>query len=260
VTAIHETAYPRIRSNVTDKELEQIYTPSEDEFLFANQNTQAPVQRLGLLVLLKAFQRVGYFPMLQQIPQRVIHHIATSASLEDIVEHLESYEKVGSRKKHLPKIRAFLSIKGFSHGGLNVMNEALTEACQTKDIIADIINVSIEELVRHRYELPAFSTLFRAARTARSHVNNGFYQSVYDSLAESQKELIVSLLKGNQDDALSEKMTAKPTSFWHRLKQEPKQATTKNMREFIQHLHWLMSLNSGVEALDQIPEAKLQEA
>jgi len=203
MTAIHETAYPRIRSNVTDKELEQIYTPSEEEFSFANQNTQAPVQRLGLLVLLKTFQRLGYFPMLQQIPQRVIHHIATSASLwkrerhyrplENVVDNLDSYEKVGSRKKHLPKIRAFLSIRAFSNDGPKVMNGALTEACQTKDIIADIINVGIEELVRHRYELPAFSTLLRAAKTARSHVNNGFYQSVYDSLSESQKELIVSL-------------------------------------------------------------------
>lgn len=63
MTAIHETAYPRIRSNVTDKELEQIYTPSEEEFWFANKNTKAPAQRLGLLVLLKTFQRLGYFPI-----------------------------------------------------------------------------------------------------------------------------------------------------------------------------------------------------
>jgi TnpA family transposase len=249
MTAIHETAYPRIRSNVTDKELEQIYTPSEEEFWFANKNTKAPAQRLGLLVLLKTFQRLGYFPMLQQIPQRVIHHIATSASLENVVDNLESYEKVGSRKKHLPKIRAFLSIRGFSNVGLKIMNDALTEACQTKDIIADIINVGIEELVRQRYELPAFSTLLRAAKTAREHVNNGFYQRVYDSLSESQKELIISLLKQNQDDT---------KSGWHRLKQEPTQATTKNMREFIQHLHWLVSLSGGRKVLDQIPEAKLQ--
>jgi hypothetical protein len=28
MTAIHETAYPRIRSNLSDKELEEIYTPT----------------------------------------------------------------------------------------------------------------------------------------------------------------------------------------------------------------------------------------
>jgi len=104
-------------------------------------------------------------------------------------------------------------------------------------------------LVRHRYELPAFSTLLRSAKTARSNVNSGFYQKVYDSLSENQKELIIGLLKKNQNDA---------KSGWHRLKQEPKKVTTKNMREFIEHLHWLMSLNGGRKVLDQIPEAKLQ--
>jgi len=68
VTAIHETAYPRIRSNVTDKELVELYTPTEEQLSFADENAQAPVQKLGLLVLLKSFQRLGYFPMLREIP------------------------------------------------------------------------------------------------------------------------------------------------------------------------------------------------
>ena len=75
MTAIHETAYPRIRSNVTDKELVELYTPTGEQLSFANQNAQAPVQKLGLLVLLKSFQRLGYFPMLREIPPRVIRHI-----------------------------------------------------------------------------------------------------------------------------------------------------------------------------------------
>lgn len=68
MTAIHETAYPRIRSNVTDKELVELYTPTEEQLSFADENAQAPVQKLGLLVLLKSFQRLGYFPMLREIP------------------------------------------------------------------------------------------------------------------------------------------------------------------------------------------------
>jgi hypothetical protein len=35
------------------------------------------------------------------------------------------------------------------------------EAAQVKDHPADLINVAIEDLVRQRYELPAFSTLDR---------------------------------------------------------------------------------------------------
>jgi hypothetical protein len=38
---------------------------------------------------------------------------------------------------------------------------AMSEAAATKDELADLINVAIEELVRKKYELPAFDTLVR---------------------------------------------------------------------------------------------------
>jgi TnpA family transposase len=249
VTAIHETAYPRIRSNVTDKELVELYTPTEEQLLFADENAQAPVQKLGLLVLLKSFQRLGYFPMLREIPPRVIRHIAGAASLDDAVLSLENYEKVGSRRRHTPKIRRLLGINDFRTGGEQVMNEAMRDACQTKDIIADIINFSIEELVRQRYELPGFTTLLRTAQKIRFEVNSTFYQKVSQSLSDEQQELISNLLQRSEEDAFSD---------WNRLKQEARRPTTKNIREFIEHLHWLKSLNVGSNSLEQVPEVKLQ--
>ena len=129
------------------------------------------------------------------------------------------------------------------------MNEAMRDACQTKDIIADIINFSIEELVRQRYELPGFTTLLRTAQKIRFEVNSTFYQEVSQSLSDSQRELISNLLQRSEDDAFSD---------WNRLKQEARRPTTKNIREFIEHLHWLKSLNAGSNSLDQVPEVKLQ--
>jgi transcriptional regulator of nitric oxide reductase len=38
--------------------------------------------------------------------------------------------------------------------------------------------VGIETLVQARYELPAFSTLRRAAQKARAQVNHGYYQQI----------------------------------------------------------------------------------
>ena len=187
--------------------------------------------------------------MLREIPPRVIRHIAGTASLEDAVDNLENYEKVGSRRRHTPKIRRLLGINDFRTGGKQVMNEAMRDACQTKDIIADITNFSIEELVRQRYELPGFTTLLRAAQRIRFKVNSTFYQEVSQSLSDAQQELISNLLQRSEDDAFSD---------WNRLKQEPKRPTTKNIREFIKHLHWLKSLNAGSNSLDQIPEVKLQ--
>ncbi len=173
--------------------------------------------------------------MLSTIPQRVIRHIATSAGLEEVLADLENYEKVGSRKKHLPLIRDWLQIKAFRDGGQLVLQRALENACQTKDIIADIINAGIEELVHHRYELPGFSSLHRAARDARSVVNRAFYQNVYDSISKAQRARIERLLARQESEAHSE---------WHRLKQEPLKVTTKNVRQFISHLLWLVSLNT----------------
>lgn len=50
-----------------------------------------------------------------------------------------------------------------------------------------VVNVGIEALVGARYELPAFSTLRRAAQKARAQVNQGYYQQVYDALDSLQR-------------------------------------------------------------------------
>ena len=101
MTAIHETAYPRIRSNVMGKELDELYTPTQEQLEFADRNTRGSTQKLGLLVLLKVFQRLGYFPMMRDIPQLVIQHVARCAGLEESVSHLASYETTGTRTKDL---------------------------------------------------------------------------------------------------------------------------------------------------------------
>jgi len=249
MTAIHETAYPRIRSNITEKELDELYTPTQEQLEFADKNTREPIQKLGLLILIKTFQRLGYFPTLNQIPQQIIQHIAHCTQLEEAVANISKYEKAGSREKHLSMIRTFLEVKAFKNGGEQILKKALVDACHTKDIIADIINVGIEELVRQRYELPGFSTLLRAAINARSEINRGLYQKVCESLSTEQKELIQELLVRDSEDA---------TSNWERLKQDTKRTTVKNMRELVEHLNWLKSLNAAKDIFNIIPESKLQ--
>jgi len=249
MTAIHETAYPRIRSNVTDKELMELYTPSHEQLEFANRNTREPVSRLGLLILLKTFQRLGYFPTLSQVPQPVIWHIACCADLTEAVASMENYEGTGSRRKHMPAIRELLGVIAFKDGGEQVMNAALVEACYTKDVLADIINAAIEELIRQRYELPGFSTLHRAAMEARARINGDFYQNIYDSLPPEQKRRLQKLLwRGTEENI----------SGWERLKQEPKRVTVKNMRDLMEHLHWLRSLDVARDAFSIIPESKMR--
>jgi hypothetical protein len=71
MTAIHETAYPRIRSNLSDHELQELYTPTPSDLAFARRATKSTGTELGLIVLLKTFQRLGYFPSFEELPPRL---------------------------------------------------------------------------------------------------------------------------------------------------------------------------------------------
>ena len=65
---ISDTAYPRLKPNPSAKEMDEVYTPNLFECGWVEQRTREPVPRIGLLVLLKTFQRLGYFVMVNEVP------------------------------------------------------------------------------------------------------------------------------------------------------------------------------------------------
>ena len=78
---ITDTAYPRLPADPGAAELDA-FTPDAAEFAFVRQRTRHPGPRLALLVLLKTFQRLGYFVRLADVPAAIIGHIAAFASLD----------------------------------------------------------------------------------------------------------------------------------------------------------------------------------
>ena len=58
---IRDTAYPQLKSTPSAKELEEVCTPNLVELVWAEKRTRERTPRVGLLVLLKTFQRLGYF-------------------------------------------------------------------------------------------------------------------------------------------------------------------------------------------------------
>lgn len=48
MTAIHETGYPRIRSNLSDAELQELYTPTPSDREFARRATKSVGTELGV--------------------------------------------------------------------------------------------------------------------------------------------------------------------------------------------------------------------
>jgi hypothetical protein len=61
MAAIHETAYPPIKPNLTYKELKAIFTPTNEELVLFNSKTKKtlPIPRLGFMATLKCYQYLG---------------------------------------------------------------------------------------------------------------------------------------------------------------------------------------------------------
>ncbi|WP_375141454.1 DUF4158 domain-containing protein [Arthrobacter sp. STN4] len=75
MTAITRTAYPRLSSGMVGRELLEEFTPTDDELAWAGSRTNEDRHRLALVLLLKAYQRIGYFPKLDEIPDAAIDHV-----------------------------------------------------------------------------------------------------------------------------------------------------------------------------------------
>ena len=66
------------------------------------------MQRAGLLLLLKTFQRLGYFAACAEIPAPIIRHVFRCAALGELPEQLQAYDASTARDRHTALIREFL--------------------------------------------------------------------------------------------------------------------------------------------------------
>jgi hypothetical protein len=105
---------------------------------------------------------------------------------------------------------------------------------------ADLLNASVEELVRQRFELPAFSLLDHLTQRIRTQVNDQFFEIVMARLmAQDQARL---------DELYTLVDPSKRTEF-ARLKEAAGRATLSQMKALEQRLSWLESLLDTQELL-----------
>ncbi|MFO1419557.1 MAG: DUF4158 domain-containing protein [Candidatus Competibacteraceae bacterium] len=221
---IQETAYPRLKAHVSAHDLAAIYTPTPDELALAGQSARGEGARLGFLILLKTFQRLGYFVPVGQVPTSIAEYIAASAQTQAGLSDLAGYDLSGTRRRHLHIIRQTLQVQGYGKEARHAMTSAMGEAARTKEDLADLINVAIEELVRKKYELPAFDTLARAARHVRSVLYRRFYQQVDAALGSEEKARIETLFVPDPQSRFTP---------WHTLKQEPGSPTLTHFKVWL---------------------------
>jgi Domain of unknown function (DUF4158) len=244
---LHETAYPRINSTLTDNDLQTVYTPTPEDVAFAERVTRLPAMKVGLLALLKTFQRLGYFLPFAQMPRRILTHISAGLGLVSLLTDTDTYNTPSTLYRHQSVIRDYLSVAVYGPAACRAALTAGMDAAQTKEDLADIINVRIEALVHHRCELPAFSTLERIAFTARRFVNQRYQHTIAERLGIAMRTRLDTLLLRPSDAQ---------QSLWDRAKREPKSPTVQHMQEFLAHLQWLRTWDIPSAIFAELPAGK----
>ena len=228
MTSIERTAYPRFKRYYTAEELKNIYTPTTEEKLYAGQHTNNPSNYLNFLLLLKTFQRLGYFPKLRTIPPAIVNHLKQELSLpEDLTI---GYENRKNHHRHRHLILEQMKVNQFNREGKNSLVKIVTEKAYFMSNPADLINVAIEELVKQSSELPSFRFLEREVARIRNQVHQLVYQQVISQLSPEYIERLNSLLLSHP---------VEQRTPYNQLKKLPKSATRDHLNELLVHRNWL---------------------
>ncbi|MCX7257985.1 MAG: DUF4158 domain-containing protein, partial [Polaromonas sp.] len=247
MSSIDETAYPRLKSEITPRELADVYTPSPEEQAFARRQGRTLQGRLAVLVLVKTAQRLGYFVKLAEVPPGIVAHIAACLTTKPLTKiEMHDFDLDSERQRLIEQVRRFLGIQAVTGATTRAVESAAHEAAQTKHELADIINVVIEQLVRQRFELPGFSTLLRTARRIRAQVNDESFSLLSGALSPALKHEIDDLFVLKPGDA----------SGWLKLKREPKKPTNPQVRAYLEHLAWLKAWVARLPAIEHLAASK----
>jgi TnpA family transposase len=242
-----DTAYPLLKANPSARELDEIFTPNLFELRFAEERTREATSAVGLLVLLKTFQRLGYFVKIADVPNPILRCISKGAGYQDIPD-LTGYDNRTVRSQQMELVRSWLGVTAHDRTARHAMVKACVDASRVREDLADIINFAIEELVRQRYELPAFGALLGAAKKSRATVNLGYYSRVTRALDSTTKQRI---------DELFQRLPDGRRTGWDLIKSEPRQPTVKEIKRFVAHMNWLRGQAGDSDPLEGIPAVKV---
>ena len=238
MSTVHETIYPVLPAEPGAAELKAAFTPSTAEIRFVRRQSRQEATAVLIMVQLKLLQRLGYFPMLVDVPPVIIDHIRTAMRARALSRAtIARYDVSGTRNRHQKLLRAWLEIRVLDAGETPWLTDLAAQEVRTKVELPDIINVLIEELVRRRYELPPLATLQRIATQARNDLNEAIYGAITGALDASHIERIDTLL-----------IVTAGKSGWDDLKQEPKRPAARAIASFLKHIDGIRKLAEGLPA------------
>ncbi|NBM14242.1 DUF4158 domain-containing protein [Streptomyces sp. GC420] len=223
MTSIERTAYPRFKRLMSAREMHVFFTPKPEEAAWVRERTRSDEHLLALALALKCYQKLGYFPKADEVPETVVEHVRGALELaEDTGPH---YESVNTAKLHRKLVRERQGISYDQERARQIAEEAIRSAALVKNNPPDLINVALEELVRATCELPAFRTLDEMAARIRREVNEDIFATIRSRMtlqdrARLQGLLDVGGLEGKSGLNRLKKPAKRPS--WSHLKEQHK--------------------------------------
>lgn len=251
MSSIEETAYPRLLDELAPQELELLFTPTAKErvFVTSNKTLRRQATKACAMLQLKLMQRLGYSVPLAGVPLVITAHVCRKLKLPRPTQKaLSRYDSSAEYSRHRKLVIKTLGMQDLDKDAMRWITHRAESAASTKQELADIINVVLEELTKQRYVLPGFTVLLRIARSAREAVNQGIYKRTVAALDATTKQRLDALLDSHENK-----------SDWDRLKREPKQPTTREIASFLQHIRWLTAQAERLPNFDGVATTKLAQ-
>lgn len=261
MSTIERTAYPRYsnRKKIKSEELNNCYTLTSEENILMKKHARSNLSRLNFAIQLKAFQNLGYFISLEDVPTPIISHIKRTLKFHHKLKY--GYENTLSTTmyKHRNIIREYLGITTWSKQNINNRRVHLArksaiefayDISHNMNNISDIINAVIQFLSENNYELPSFNTLNQLVRHTRHAVNNKIFSQVMARISKSGTQNgFVALLSSNDGSH----------TLFNQLKDQPKRPSIKKFSAFLKHYEWLISLGESSTLLSGIAKVKIEQ-
>ena len=249
MASIERTAYPRFRHEPNVRELQDLFTPTQEEVRFGRTLVRSDEHFFAAVVLLKCLQYLGYFPELAEIPGSIVNHIRVCLRLP--LQVTPVYDQTRTLRRHQTAIREFLQLKPrHSRDARKISVRTVFESAQVMDNPADLINVAVEQLRLQQCELPTFATLDRMVNRVRNVVHRRIFGQILAKLSSQDIARLEGLVKTTE-------MVQRHTSFQD-IKESPKKPSLTHLDVLLDHLTWLESLGEVDGPLSSIPPALIQ--
>ncbi len=250
MASINRTAYPRFSHPFSDRELDALYGPTEEETMLTLGKSLGASARLTFLVMLKTRQQLGYFPLLDEVPEQIVGFLGGAIDVPADTVLLNARVKTKTLFRYRDLIRSYLGSRSFSDGGPQLIEPIIRSAALTMSDPADLINLAIETLIKANVELPAFSALDRVVGHLRQEVHAALYQSITGNLSCEQSTML---------DAMLDVPTGENVSPFARFKESPGPATLHHIRQWTDRLAELDAIIDPKPFLEGVAHTKIRQ-